>query len=123
MRSGRTLSALAIATALGLAATSGAGAQAVSGVTVHGSVAGHGTEVKNEPIKYADLDLSKPEGAEAMIGRFRAAATRVCKPKPTKGANFKDWDDYENCLDHAVKGAVADLNHPNVQKVFDRIGD
>lgn len=123
MRSGRTLSALAIATALGLAATSGAGAQAVSGVVVHGSTGGHGAEVKNESIKYGDLDLNHEAGAESMIGRLRGAAKRVCNPRPTNRANFKDWEDYENCIDHATKAAVADLNHPMVQKVFDRIGD
>ncbi len=123
MRSGRTLSALAMATALGLAATSGAGAQGVSGVVVHGSKPSHGTEVKNEQIKYADLDLNHEAGAETLIGRFRAAATRVCGPKPTSKRNFKDWENYDSCKDNAVKGAVSDLNHPMVQKVFDRIGD
>lgn len=123
MRSGRILSALAIATALGLAATSAPHAQAVSGVVVRGAPLAPGAEVKNESVKYADLDLTKAEGAETLVGRIRAAATRVCHPQPTTLRDFKDVSDYEKCHQQAVRGAVQGLGNPVVQKVLDRTGD
>jgi UrcA family protein len=125
MRSGRTLSALAIATALGLAATSGAMAQgsSVSELTIRGASSSPGGELKHEPIKYTDLDLKSQAGAETLIGRLRAAATRVCHPIPTHKANFKDVDDFEKCRSQAVSHAVQDLGNPMVKQVFDRTGD
>jgi UrcA family protein len=104
-------------------ASSLAWAQAsVSPVIVHGQKAA-GTETKDETIKVADLNLNTAAGAETFIGRVRGAASRVCKPKPTHKGNFKDVSDYDKCRDDAVKQAVAGLNNPNVQQVFDRTGD
>jgi UrcA family protein len=38
----------------------------------------HAGDEHSETVKFADLNLSSPEGVEALYGRIHAAAWRVC---------------------------------------------
>ena len=81
-----------------------------------------GAEVKREVVKFGDLDLRQPAGAETLTGRIRAAAERVCEPSPRHLASFKDVDDYRSCLNGAMNGAVMEVGAPMVQHILERTG-
>ena len=74
-------------------------------------------------IKVADLDLTKEAGAETLVGRIRAASARVCAPRPTHTADFKDVSDYEKCKAVAIERAVKDSGSPVAMQVLQRTGD
>jgi UrcA family protein len=67
-------------------------------------------------VKFADLDLSTPEGAQALYGRIKRAARMVCD----------DLDDTEpelialerECYDQAVANAVAKANRPTLTSLY-----
>jgi UrcA family protein len=65
-------------------------------------------EYRTVRVSYADLDLAKPAGAEALYRRIKAAARKVCGPPETREAiAHQRWRD---CYDHAISQAVLDIN-------------
>lgn len=123
MNSRRVLPAF-IALATGLMLTAQASGQTTtSPLVVHAPPIAPGAEVKDEMIKVADLDLKTEAGAETLIGRVRAAAKRVCAPRPTAKANFKDATDYEKCKDAAVERAIKDSGSVKAEEIIKLTGD
>jgi UrcA family protein len=108
--------------ATGLLPAAQALAQAtVAPITVHAHPPG--TELKDETIKVADLNLNSDAGVETMIGRIRGAASRICMPRPTAKGNFKDVSDYERCRAEAVENAVKDTGNARAMELIKRTGD
>jgi UrcA family protein len=123
MQSRRVLPAFALTLATGLLPAAQASAQATAqGITVHAS---HppGTEIKDEEIKVADLNLNSDAGVETMIGRIRGAASRICMPRPTAKGNFKDVSDYERCRTEAVEDAIRGTGNARAMEIIKRTGD
>lgn len=85
----------------GLAFTTSAGAYEPAISTPHASV------------RYSDLDLGKPAGAETMFNRLKQAATRVCGGKPDSRLIFEQRI-FRRCVDNALDDAVAKLDAPLV---------
>jgi UrcA family protein len=63
-------------------------------------------------ISFADLNLTNPAGAKALLRRIRSAAGNLCQP---------EWDDifdsyrsYGACVKEATDTAVAHLGSPLV---------
>ena len=85
-----------------------------------GLVAGsaHAQEFRQETVSYADLDLSREEGARAFISRIKAASQRVCD-------NYADPMDLagqrerRTCLAESVKSAVAQAHSPMLTALLD----
>lgn len=61
-------------------------------------------------VRFADLDVSKLEGAKSLYGRLRHAAQVVCKP--LEGASSWGSDQYTICMNKAIADAVASVNRP-----------
>lgn len=61
-------------------------------------------------VRFADLDVSKFEGAKSLYVRLRHAAQVVCKP--LEGASAWGSDQYEICMNKAIADAVASVNRP-----------
>jgi UrcA family protein len=74
-------------------------------------------EVASMKVQYADLNLSSPAGARAMLQRIHHAATSVCGPRSTSRidhmARFQ-----ENCVKQAVSRSVRQLNVPMVTALY-----
>jgi UrcA family protein len=68
------------------------------------------TITKSTTVKFADLDLSKPEGARTLYTRIQAAARQVCSPANLPGVVAKQ--NYRQCYDKAVNDAVGAVNRP-----------
>jgi UrcA family protein len=114
--------ALALATGL-MMAPNASGQTTTTPLVVHGA-APAGSEIKDETIKVADLNLNTDAGAETLIGRVRAASKRVCAPLPTgTKANFKDVSDYEKCRDQATERAIKDSGSAKAAEILKLTGD
>jgi UrcA family protein len=63
-------------------------------------------------VSYADLDLSKPEGARILYARIKRAAHKVCAPLASREVrrNFL-WRD---CYEGAIANAVATVDRPGL---------
>ena len=71
-------------------------------------------QVRSETVKFADLNLGSPAGVEALYGRIRAAARRVCYQP-----NGEMWA-YTACVTKAQSDAVAKVNVPSLTELFQR---
>lgn len=70
-------------------------------------------KVKTQAVSYADLDLSKPAGAQTLYKRIKAAARHVCGPVDqytfvTPPAAFRE------CFEKAVADAVSQVDRPSL---------
>ena len=66
----------------------------------------HGDETRSETVKFGDLNLSSPEGVEALYGRIHAAARRVCQ-QPAGELTAE-----RSCMHKAEGDAIAKVNVP-----------
>ena len=65
-------------------------------------------QVRSVIVRYAELDLSKPQGIDALYRRIQAAAKSVCRPD----ASVSSFYDRANrhCYHDAVERAVRQVN-------------
>jgi UrcA family protein len=65
-----------------------------------------GDEVRTETVKFADLNLSSPQGVEAVYRRIHAAAWRVCDQPAGEEAAVRA------CMRKAESEAIGKVNVP-----------
>jgi UrcA family protein len=64
----------------------------------------------SETVSYADLDINKAEGAQALYNRLNRAAKTVCAP--LKGRDLQRATDHRACIGEALANAVGEVNQP-----------
>ena len=70
-------------------------------------------KVKSLAVSYADLDLSKPAGAQTLYKRIKAAARHVCGP--TDQYTFvTSASAFRQCFNKAVADAVGQVDRPSL---------
>ncbi|MGH8236598.1 MAG: UrcA family protein [Steroidobacteraceae bacterium] len=69
--------------------------------------------VKSEPVSFADLDLSKPAGAQTLYKRIQAAARRVCGPAD-RYTHLTPSKVFRECYETAIADAVAQVDRPSL---------
>jgi UrcA family protein len=74
------------------------------------------SDVLQSTVKFADLNISSPQGAGALYGRIRAAAEKVCSPYDRPGLESKMH--LNACIDGAIFGAVASVNRSALTAVY-----
>ena len=67
-------------------------------------------------VRYADLDLDSPEGAEALYSRLSAAAARACGNEPD-ARELKARAQYEACYERTLEKALRKVGNAGVQAV------
>jgi len=69
--------------------------------------------LEQKTVSFADLDLSKPAGAQTLYKRIKAAAAYVCgsNGRYTRLGGRKAW---RACYDTAVANAVAQIDRPSL---------
>jgi len=66
----------------------------------------HGDETRSETVKFGDLNLSSPEGVEALYGRIHAAARRVCdQPSGEQAGVYR-------CMKKTESATISKVNIP-----------
>jgi UrcA family protein len=71
------------------------------------------SEVRSETVNYSDLDSTQSRDAAVLFGRIDAAAGRVCGAKYKAGSPFIS-STWRQCVQFAIRGAVAKVNSPAV---------
>jgi UrcA family protein len=78
--------------------------------------AGAVPDVPQMTVQFADLDLTKTDGAAVLYKRLRAAAETVCGPRedrvPAKAAAFK------KCVQSALASAVSRVDQPKLTAYY-----
>jgi len=64
--------------------------------------------VPTETVRFADLNLARPAGADALYRRIQQAAREVCEPDGPAG----HLSGYQECVSNAIARAVADVGAP-----------
>ena len=62
-------------------------------------------ELRHQVVRFAELDLSRPAGAQELYRRIRRAAHAVCRTDEPIGYD-------RGCVDHAIARAVAEVGSP-----------
>ena len=80
----------------------------------------------NVKVKFADLDLGKPEDARILYLRLQTAARRACGPVNISFDRGRVTStalehDYKSCVANALADVVARLNHPLVSGIYAEI--
>jgi UrcA family protein len=70
-------------------------------------------KVKTQAVSYADLDLSKPAGAQTLYKRIKAAARHVCGPVD-RYTYVTPSQTFRQCFDQAIADAVAQVDRPSL---------
>ena len=63
-------------------------------------------------VRFRDLDLTQPAGAEALFSRLRTAAREVCEPV----SSVLHLD--RQCTNEALANAVADVDQPVLTQYY-----
>jgi UrcA family protein len=74
-----------------------------------------GAEDFSKTVRYADLDLSKLEGAKTLYGRIRVAARQVCELSSDNTAKLRG--EARVCIDKSIDQAVRSVNAPVLTKL------
>ena len=85
-------------------AASPAKAQAVSG-----------GEALTYVVRYADLDLTRADGANVLYARLTHAARTVCRPFESREMGVAEK--YRECMTKALTEAVANVNRPLLSQI------
>ena len=70
-------------------------------------------KAKTLTVSYADLDLSKPAGAQTLYKRIKAAARSVCGPTDRYTYSTPSHA-FRQCFDKAIADAVAQVDRPSL---------
>jgi UrcA family protein len=100
----RAIRAITISTAIVL----GFSAAIASANTSNSQPVSYG--VNQYTVRFADLDLSKLDGAAVLYRRLNQAAALVCSPLDSKRLGMAAQ--YQLCVNHAIAGAVANVGRP-----------
>ncbi len=91
--------------AFAIAAIAGAAQAQTAGPFVYGSDSSN-----RQVVKYSDLDLSSPAGAQRMAFRIRVTARQLCGDSPITRTGMG----FDACVKSTVEVAAARLDQPMV---------
>ena len=75
----------------------------------------------SETVSYADLDVNKAEGAQALYNRLNRAAKNVCAP--LRDRDLKRIQEHRSCVSEAIANAVGEVNQPLLTQHHKSRGD
>ncbi len=91
---------------------------AMKDVTIHPPENSHSRHVASTHVKYDADNVSSPDAAEALLGRIKQAAKRVCAPAPSGKTSLHEKSDYKQCLRDATNEAVQGVNSPALTAAY-----
>ena len=103
----KTTTIVVRALTIGLAAVIGCSAAQASNVSKDPSAA---NERYQNVVRYADVDLSRIDGAITVYGRIRQAANAVCESLDSRVLGLAEK--HRACVNQAIADAVASVNRP-----------
>jgi UrcA family protein len=77
-------------------------------------------EVHQVRVIYADLDVSTPEGASALVGRLHNAALVACGASEFSIPEYRRSVERSDCFRDSMGRAVAEVGAPAVTRLYHR---
>ena len=85
-------------------------AAALTGFSVSARAVTSAVKVRTVTVRYAELDLAKPQGVKALYVRIGGAAKRVCRADSS--LRLRDRVDSSSCYQDAVGRAIEQVGLP-----------
>jgi UrcA family protein len=82
-------------------------------------LAADSSDVPRIVVKFADLNISNPQGAASLYGRIAAAARVVCRPFDLDSRNLQSQARLKACIHTAITNAVAKVAKPELVAIYD----
>jgi UrcA family protein len=82
------------------------------------SAAADTSNVPQVVVKFGDLDLSSPQGADKLYRRLAAAADEVCKGFDIDSRDLASQARLGACIHQAITDAVAKVNQPQLFAIY-----
>jgi UrcA family protein len=76
------------------------------------------SDTRNQTVKYADLNVSNPEGAATLYRRIAAAANDVCRSFELDSRYIGSQAGLNACVHKAIADAVAKVGRPELYTVY-----
>jgi UrcA family protein len=76
------------------------------------------SDTRSETVKYADLNVSNPEGAAALYRRIAAAANNVCRSFELDSRYIGSQAGLNACVRKAIADAVTKVGRPELFTVY-----
>jgi UrcA family protein len=76
------------------------------------------TDIPSVVVKYADLNLSNPEGVAVLYRRINAAARDVCKSYDIHSGSERLPGSADPCYRKALQDAVNKVGHPGLSAMY-----
>jgi len=67
-------------------------------------------------VRYADVDLARPEGASVLFHRLQSAAKIVCSPLESKDPAL--FVMFQHCVSDAMARAVTQVDRPGLSAYY-----
>jgi UrcA family protein len=68
-------------------------------------------------LRYAELDLTREQGARVLVGRIKQAAHAFCGPEP-RLVSLGEHRRYAACVEESASAAVRRVNAPLVTAAY-----
>ncbi len=107
----RILLGLTLSVAIGVAARAAPASQAAPAQMSDSGVI-------SVAVPISDLDLSRPEGAKALLGRLHRAAIVACGGRPDTRLDLASVQAYNACIHASLDGAVDQVRAPLVDALY-----
>jgi UrcA family protein len=69
-------------------------------------------------VQYGDLDVSRADGAHALVVRLKQAAAKVCNAVQSGPVDIATYQAQTECMNKAMNSAVASANAPLVAEIY-----
>jgi UrcA family protein len=70
-------------------------------------------------VRYADLDLTRQQGANVLARRINQAAHAICGPEP-RPVSLDEYFRYRTCVNDSAEAAVHEVGSPLVAAAYAR---
>ena len=80
------------------------------------SVAADESDAPQVVVKFGDLNLSNPQGADALYHRISSAALKVCRPQDD--GSLASMDRVQACIHKAIVDAVTKVDRAELFAVY-----
>ncbi len=70
-------------------------------------------------VRYADLDLTREQGASVLARRINQAAHVICGPEP-RPVSLDEYFRYRTCVNDSAEAAVHEVGSPLVAAAYER---
>jgi UrcA family protein len=76
------------------------------------------SDTRSETVKFADLNVSNPEGAAALYRRIATAANNVCRSFDNDSRYIGSQASLNACIHKAIADAVTKVGRPELFTVY-----